>query len=105
MKFKSQANPCLKLIISLCLLTGCAGAEIVKTELKPLSAVVRYKNGNFVREQSREIAVTKMNEYCKPNPYKIIKEEFNPDVFSISFGGTSYTSGNANYMFIHFTCE
>lgn len=105
MSFKNHPNIFLSLTIGLYLFTGCAGAEIVKTEAKPLSGVVRYKNGNFVREQSREIAVTKMNEYCKPKPYKIIKEEFNPDVLSINVNGTFYTPDKANYMFIQFTCE
>jgi hypothetical protein len=95
----------LRVAIPLCVLSGCAGAEIIKTEVKPLSGVVRYKNGNFVREQSREIAVNKMNDYCKPKAYKILKEEFNPDVFSISINGSFYTPDKANYMFIHFTCE
>jgi len=91
-------------ILFLIILTGCAGAEIVKkVEAPKKGGVIRYKNGNFVREKSRLIAVTEIDEYCG-GPFTIQKEEFNPDVASLSAGGSHYTLDKENYMFIHFTC-
>lgn len=91
-------------IVLLFIFTGCAGAEIVKTIDSPKKGgVIRYKNGNFVREKSRLIAITEIDEYCG-GPFTIQKEEFNPDVFSVSFGGSHYTPDKDNFMFIHFTC-
>ena len=86
-------------------LVGCAGADIVKVIDQPKKGgVVRYKNGNFVREKSRALAITEINEYCG-GPFSIEKEEFNPDVFSLNVGGTYFTPNKDNFMFIKFNCE
>ncbi len=91
-------------ILFLLVLSGCAGAEIVKTvETPKRGGVIRYKNGNFVREKSRLIAITEIDEYCD-GPFTIQKEEFNPDVISVNVGGSNYTPDKENYMFIHYTC-
>jgi hypothetical protein len=91
-------------ILLVFLLSGCAGADLVSTTVLPDGGVVRYKNGNFVREKSREIAVEKMQRHCSPKAYKILKEEFNPDVFSVKLGESHY-SAKDSYMFISFSCE
>lgn len=92
-------------ILFFLVLVGCAGAEIVKTiEAPKKGGIIRYKNGDYVREKSRLIAVTKIDEYCG-GPFTIEKEIFNPDVFSVNVGGSNYTPDKDNFMFIHFTCE
>lgn len=89
----------------LIILFGCAGAEIVKVIDQPKKGgVIRYKNGNFVREKSRLIAITQIDEYCQ-GPFSIEKEEFNPDVFSLNVSGTFFTPNKDNFMFIKFNCE
>lgn len=91
-------------IVFLIVLTGCAGAEIVKTVESPKKGgVIRYKNGNFVREKSRLIAITEIDRYCS-GAFTIQKEEFNPDVVSLTTESGHYTLDKDNYMFIHFTC-
>jgi hypothetical protein len=90
------------LLLALSVFAGCAAAEIVDATAMPKGGMVRYNNGNFVREKSRLIAVEKMEQFCG-GPYKIIKEEFNPDVFSIRLGGQAYSEKD-NYMFIMFEC-
>lgn len=86
------------------LFIGCAGSEIVKTTMNPVGGVIQYKNGLFVRDQSRKLALEKLNEFCKGS-YKIISEEFNKDVLSLNVSGTYFTPDKANYMFINFTCD
>lgn len=91
-------------ILSVLILTGCAGAEIVKKIESPKrGGIIRYKNGDFVREKSRLIAVTQIDEYCN-GPFTVQREEFNPDVVSVNVGGSHYTPDKDNFMFIHFTC-
>lgn len=91
-------------LVFILILSGCAAAEIVKTTETPKrGGVIRYNNGNFVREKSRLIAITKIDEYCN-GPFTIEKEEFNPDVFSVAVGGSHYTNDKDNFMFIHFFC-
>ena len=94
----------LKILLVVIFLTGCSGAELVCTNIQPAGGVVRYKNGTFVREESRAKALATMQKHCSPKSYKILKEEFNPDVFSIKVGG-SQNSGKDNYMFVNFSCE
>jgi hypothetical protein len=90
-------------LFSAALLTGCAAAELVETTEVPRAGTIRYNNGNFVREKSRALALEKIGQYCGGG-YSIKKEEFNPDVFSVKFGESSY-SGKDNYMFIKFECS
>lgn len=84
-------------------LLGCAGAELIKTTQNPKGGVVQYKNGAYVRDESRGIALKKIESFCLGS-YKIIKEEFNPDVFSVVFSGIHYTNDKNNLMYIQFEC-
>ena len=86
------------------ILAGCAGATLVNTNALPLGGTVRYNNGNFVREKSRLKALETMMIYCKEKSYKIVKEEFNPEVVSLNVNGVFYSEKD-NYMFIKFLCE
>lgn len=85
-------------------LVGCAGAQLVKTTIYPIGGTMQYKNGYYVHDKSRKMALDQMSEFCK-GPYKIKSEEFNPDVLSINVNGTYFTPGDGNYMYINFVCE
>ena len=94
----------LVLLPTLLFLFGCAAAEIVEQHALPDGGTVRYNNGALVRDKSRLIALEKMKDFCKEKNYKILKEEFNPAVFSLKVGGVHYSEKD-NYMFIQFECE
>lgn len=85
------------------LLTGCAGAELVKTQVHPPGGTVRYNNGKLVRDESREMAIKKLQAYCGDKTPHVMGEEFNPYVASVVLDG-QYYSEKDNYMFIEFTC-
>lgn len=94
----------MKSIILLCFfLFGCTSAKIVSTTISPVGGVAQYHNGLYVRDKSRELAIKEIDNFCK-SPYKIIKEEFNPDVFSIVISGIHYTNNKDDYMYIQFEC-
>lgn len=92
------------LILLSMILTGCVSAKLVETTLSPKGGTAQYANGGYVHDDSRKLALEKISEFCA-GPYKITSEIFNPDVFSLNIGGTYYTNGKDNYMFIKFVCE
>ena len=84
-------------------LFGCAGAKLVKTTESPKGGIAEYKNGQFVHEKSRNMALTQIETYCS-GMYNIDSEEFNPDVMSFKVGGSVFTPDKANFMYISFSC-
>lgn len=85
-------------------LMSCAGAKLVKTTESPKGGIAEYKNGQFVHEKSRNMAITKIETYCG-GKYNIVSEEFNPDVMSFTVGGQVFTPDKANFMYITFSCS
>lgn len=83
---------------------GCAGAKIVKTTESPRGGIAEYKNGQFVQVKSRNMAIAQIESYCN-GQYKIVSEEFNPDVMSFTIGGNVFTPDKANFMYITFSCS
>lgn len=86
------------------ILSGCAGAKLVKTTESPRGGIAEYKNGQFIREKSRNIALAQMESYCS-GKFNIITEEFNPDVMSFSVNGNVFTPDKNNFMYITFSCS
>lgn len=86
------------------ILLGCAGAKLVKTTESPRGGIAEYKNGQFIREKSRNIALAQIDSFCS-GKYNIVSEEFNPDVMSFSVGGNIFTPDKNNFMYITFSCS
>lgn len=91
-------------LLMLMFLFGCAGAKLVKTTESPRGGIAEYKNGQFVHEKSRNIALAQIDTYCN-GKYSIVSEEFNPDVMSFTVGGNVFTPDKANFMYITFSCS
>ena len=92
----------IPLLVSM-FLFGCTGARIVKMTESPRGGIAEYKNGQFVHEKSRHIALAQIDTYCY-GKYSIVSEEFNPDVISFEVGGNVFTPDKANFMYITFSC-
>ena len=71
---------------------------------RPRGGIAEYKNGQFIREKSRIIALAQIDSYCS-GKYHVVSEEFNPDVMSFSVSGNVFTPDKNNFMYITFSCS
>ena len=89
-------------------LTGCAGAELIKTSLDPKGGTIRYKNGPDVRKESRGIAMSQIEKFCS-GPIKFVSEEYKQEELPVESDGSPLMPEKAREeapnMYITFICE
>lgn len=100
-------------LLTTVLCSGCATSSWVTREYQPYKAgAVKFLDAgaDFIIESRRQDAMSKIQEFCGPDNYTILKESRDSswDVYSINPGPMSggYTATNASspYLHIYFQC-
>lgn len=97
-----------KCFLVLLFLTGCAGAELVKTSLDPKGGTIRYSNDPDERKESREMAMSQIEKFCN-GPIKFVSEEYKQEELPVDSDGSPLMPERAKEkapsMYITFICE
>ena len=97
----------LFLLLSLSL-SGCAGAELIKTSHDPKGGTIRYNSAPDVRKENREMAMSQIEKFCN-GPIKFVSEEYKQEELPVESDGSPLMPEKAKeeapYMYITFICE